>query len=993
MRKYAFLLMMLQGALAMAQQAVTPPYSQTFDTEASMSDFIILDANGDESTWSHNPMMHCARCSFSDTEVSDDYLFLPLQLKAGAAYTMQFTAIGGFYATKYDVWMGDAPTKQGMTRQLLTPLEVNNVNKERINRINFQVEANGVYYIAVHCCSDPTGGTLFIDDLSIDVAEVTTPSAPTDVVLTAGAKGANYCDIQFKLPTTTLDGEELNIIKCAHVYRNDNLVRTITTDAAGQPIEPGATCTWRNTELGNRLYTYKIVAVTEGDEEGAAYIGEVYVGLDSPVGITNLECREDLTRPGTVVVTWDPVTTGKHGGYIDPKSIYYIVSLGYDEEHEVWEPRFEYTVDTSRGQTYSAMSVWAKNYIDSSRDDRKSSSTQVGPSMVAPWSESYPDATVKNGPWLGHVTGATAIGEATWYISSPFSDMPAQDNDGGYVYFSTTTLGKSSRYVSPKVDISQLTSPTLSFWVYERGGQNTMDVDIMPDMTNWTTLRSLTLSGERGWHRYSIDLSSYRTSQCVQIGFNVTSVDHTERVVALDNISIHEDNEYDVCIRTTDFPARVDMAQSADFTITVRNQGTQPLAAGAFTAQLYRKDEQKGETSLVCEQAGPALGLDAVCSITLTDTPDIFASPTLQYYVQLVLTGDKTPNDNITDIHTATVFRPAYPTPTALTAESQDKGVALSWQAPDLSEGSAARVTDTFEDYQAFNIDDCGEWTLHDADGQFTLTMALIGTNGSVILLDEYPHAGEPMAFQVFNPTDAGIPYTSWEPHSDEKMMVAMGNAKNADGTYHPNDDWMISPALSGHAQQISFWAKCGMGSAYQPERLQVLYSTTDREPSSFIPTDAGIIDLYNVSAWEEFVVSLPEGARYFALRCVSQHKFALLIDDVTYQPAGRANLTLLGYNIYRDQQRLNADPLPAPAYFDTDAQMEQRYTYHVSALYDAGESSPAELKVFHSLSGISQIATDEHPSSAHFDLQGRPYAPQAQKGVSIRNGRKLITH
>ena len=51
----------------------------------------------------------------------------------------------------------------------------------------------------------------------------------------------------------------------------------------------------------------------------------------------------------------------------------------------------------------------------------------------------------------------------------------------------------------------------------------------------------------------------------------------------------------------------------------------------------------------------------------------------------------------------------------------------------------------------------------------------------------------------------------------------------------------------------------------------------------------------------------LPEGATHFAVRCTSPMGYMLLVDDITYRPAGKgAPLEIKGYNIYRDGVKIN---------------------------------------------------------------------------------------
>lgn len=989
MRKY--LLPVALFALNVAAQApVDVPYAQTFDTESTLKGFITIDANNDEVTWDYNPMLHCAKCSWSNDAPVDDYLLLPINLEAYSSYELEFNCYGGFFSDTFDLWLADAPSVEGMKVQLMKPTDVKNIGSNYVHRVNFKVEQSGVYYIAWHDISAPDEGTIFLDNISIKGTASTSPAAPTFDSVVPAERGGHECDLTFTMPTTTLTGKALDEITAARIYRNDNLVATIKKDAEGNVLKPGALCTWHDKELGNRLYTYKVTAVSASGEESAPAVSEVYVGLDIPGRVRNLRCREDINNPGKVLLTWDAPDKGVHGGYLDPKSISYRVSKSYYDEPTVYETHYEDYVNTSGGQVGIAYSVYAQNYVGDNRSDWQTISTHVGPAMHAPWGESFPNASCKNGPWLTHVTDDTEVGDASWYGSSPVGGIPAQDGDNGYTYFFTSAFGKSARFTSPKVDISSLTSPALTFWLYEKGNADIVEVGVMPDMTEWETLKTITLDSNDGWKRFVVDLSDYKGSQFIQVGFNGISMEETRYITAVDNISIHNEAEYDLAVLKYDFPVRVDVGKENKFTISVRNRGSKSLTKGSYTVELYRRDNTSEEAQLVCTVDGPALDTDAACEVALTDIPGVFTPNTVTYSAKIVLEGDASPEDNIIEEQTTTVFKPVYPVPEQLCGESQEDGLALTWLAPGINEGSALPVTDSFEDYPIFSITDCGEWTLYDGDKQRTVIMAL-GTGETISLL-QYENAGKPMAWQVFSPIDAGVPYSSWDPHSGELMMVAMSNSKNEeDGTYHDNDDWLISPALSGHAQSISFFAKCGMSSAYQPELLEVLYSTTDNDPASFTPALPAPIELYNVSGWEEHVVELPEGAKHFALRCVSQHKFALLLDDVTYQPAGTADLTLKGYNIYRYHQLLNDSPLPTPTYYDMNVTDGEVYEYNVTAIYDKGESRPSETysTTYDASAGIDKVSAGE-VSIKYYDILGRR-TTAGSNGVIVSDKRKKV--
>ena len=138
-----------------------------------------------------------------------------------------------------------------------------------------------------------------------------------------------------------------------------------------------------------------------------------------------------------------------------------------------------------------------------------------------------------------------------------------------------------------------------------------------------------------------------------------------------------------------------------------------------------------------------------------------------------------------------------------------------------------------------------------------------------------------------------------------------------------------------------------------------MLYSVSDKTIGSFKKIGE-TIDVSNVKGWDEYKVELPQGAKYFAIRCVSNNKFALLIDDISYIAKGaeKENLTFVGYNVYRDRQKLNAKPIDQRYYIDDDVRQSDSYAYQVTAAYEEGESKPSNTATITYLSAINDAST-----------------------------------
>ena len=96
-----------------------------------------------------------------------------------------------------------------------------------------------------------------------------------------------------------------------------------------------------------------------------------------------------------------------------------------------------------------------------------------------------------------------------------------------------------------------------------------------------------------------------------------------------------------------------------------------------------------------------------------------------------------------------------------------------------------------------------------------------------------------------------------------------------------------------------------------------------------------------------------------------------------------------MGYNVYRDGEKLTAAPIAEPSYSETMPAGEHHYA--VSVVYTAGESilSPA---TFVSHTGIGSVLLPERSDrpAPVYDLSGRRVT-RAGKGIYIVGGKKVF--
>lgn len=216
-----------------------------------------------------------------------------------------------------------------------------------------------------------------------------------------------------------------------------------------------------------------------------------------------------------------------------------------------------------------------------------------------------------------------------------------------------------------------------------------------------------------------------------------------------------------------------------------------------------------------------------------------------------------------------------------------------------LTNAQTVIFEDNFDAYEDFAIDGVGDWTLVDVDAS-----PLYGFTGIT-----FPNSGGPFAYIVFNstmtdpilePSDT----SDWSAYSGEKCMVSFAAVPPAGGGTGPNNDWLISPAitLGGGDNELSFMYK-SCDATYGFEEFNVLISTTDTNPDSFVAVEE-FLSTDNPLVWTEFTASLDDWAGetvYIAIQCTSNDQFGFAVDDfkVTGETLGVSDLNANVSSVY----------------------------------------------------------------------------------------------
>lgn len=925
------------------------PHDDDFDDELLFSQYPKIDENNDGNTWWIDATKGCAVYSSGTIDATDFLCVGPFKLTEGSKYNFSMLAGGHSVTETVAVYVGDdSKDVSSFSRELIAPVNVQpSVGDSQLSG-SFVAEESGVFYFAIVALSGAGQQNLYIYDVHITEAKTNVPAAVTELKATPAEGGMT---ISCKLPTTTIGGGKAAVTSV--IVRRDNTVVAEITEG----VADGKTFSWTDTETatdGEHIYT---VAAANAAGVGEDASCSAWWGADRPGRPVNMRVYEDLETPGLIHVVWEAPEFGANGGKYDASAVDWVVdwmSLGAGGTGLVHNgSKCSYDLQLS-AEAYAepnliAFSVYGINSVGSSdRDGKLTRSGYFGPALSLPYRESFANFKY-NGIWSGEaLIDNGALFESYWDVTGGLNLEPKPYNDDCMDALTTTVDGGGYRLRSPRMAINGETNPTLVFYYFYNDLTKDFAVEIGVDDKPMQVLRNIdiTPAGAGKWTRIEIPLSEYRNAKYFQFGFSGHALQACYEFIAIDNISVLDLKENDLTVMGVKSPDKADVGNEVVIEATIRNSGSKAVSGEAYKVRLLKNGKP------VMENVGEDIAPDAEIVYWFFDPVSVADPETTVYNVEVEFAADENTADNIGNGAETRIVQNLLPAVTDLTGNAF-AGVTLTWSEPAESETLPDPDIESFEFYESFTISDLGDWKLYDGDGYKTI---IFQTSFGVL---DYPNIGSPMAWQVIDPTEAGIFNTAWYPRSGTKMLVSF-QSRDDNGRDVNCNDWLISPELFGEAQTISFYA-CTAMSSYAPEIIDVLYSTTGTEIDDFIPLAQDVEVPYNAIDWTEMSFDLPEGARHFAIVHKSADMFALMIDDIRYIPAGRSmiQLDLQGYNVYRDGEKLNEQPVSETTFVDRSVEQGKEYSYHVSVVWDKGESPLSnEFKVVAS-SALDSVNVD----------------------------------
>ena len=920
------------------------PLDEQFDNEQMFLQYPVIDANGDDNVWEYSTKYDGVAVYPANGNDANDYLLIgPFKMSKGSAYSFHMVADGHNFNETIAVYVGtDEDNVRSFNYELLAPTVLDPMKGQKSFNLSFEPENTGDYYFGIKACSEGASQYIYVYEVVVKEVGGEAPAAPESLVI---EPGENTAVIKATMPDITISGEILETLTGANIYRDNELIATITEN-----VTPGSEIEYEDTDAVSRGNHNYAVAAVNAQGEGKTVAAQVYRGLDFPGRPSNVRFWEDLETPGKIHVTFDAPAAGYYGGWYDPENTVYTVDylvMGAQSGQIVLGKGTEHTFDLPfavTAQDLFAGSIFGRNSAGAVAQSGNWATAvcYFGPALELPIRESWPNQTSRSGIWGGQsIDDEAGISSGFWDISSGSDLVPPQDNDGGMQSLSTSEDGMGKRLLSPRVTLAGAENPTFTFYYRYTKDAQEFNLEVLVEDQPIRVLMPLDLAAENAgeWIRMEVSLNDFKAAKYIQLAFSgrgLTSYDFA----SVDNVAIADLKQYDLTVTSFNAPARADVNTEVTLTLGVRNNGAKKLAAADYRVVFYKNG------AVLEEYEGMPLNADAVAEFTATDIPMVVDPAENVYYAVVYNNQDANPDDNTSAEARMRVIIPEYPTVTGLTGQPGN-GVTLNWEKPDMSKIPGQSTTETFDSYQPFIINNIGQWGVYDGDGFNTV---ILSTALGVL---DYPYIGTPIAWQVIDPAAAGIISGAWYARSGSNLLASF-QASAAGSRDLTCNDWLISPELNGEEQVVSFYSRAGHA-GYAPELFDFMISDKTAAVEDFKAL-ASDVEVPYASDWVEYTFRVPAGTKHFAIVHKSFGKVAMLVDDITYIPAGAVDMPLVleGYNVYRYGSLINETPVTATSYIDSNVEEGVDYEYCVSAVYNMGETNVSQTITVKATHGVS---------------------------------------
>ena len=912
------------------------PYVHDFTASESLVDWNIYDLNWWENFWTtwqytnNDPYIGLNGCGPKGHDHNDDWLISKLfRLKGGKAYYFSFDASILFGKSSIQAYYGNGINPESMTHLLIDTV----VTKIGNLQTGIQVERFSGYITPDHDMSAAIGIYSNSDQVvyvhRVELSEGIDAHCPATV---SGLKAKGSKDLKvtlnFKAPEKDLAGNALTNISKIEILRGDSvLVGTVNSTSPGASVEKVIA-----DEPGG-YNSYTVIAYSSYGK-GAKANTAIWTGFAIPKTTGTPEITETAT-PGTVRLSWHPVTTTELDEQLTSQDVWY--NIARIENNQVGEMLLTNVRDTcaivklqnpDEEQAFESVCIQAVT--------NGGGSAWYGSDYI-PVGKLYTDyyQKFKDGGYDGYVTAFQKIGDdyRTTGTAEADSRQPdainSVDGDGGYLFMRTPVRDAAIGMMSGKINLSGMTNPMLTFYantLYEESfdaGANVILVRVREPGGEWVTLLSnvsFNSLGTPGWNFVPVDLSQFK-GKTVQFVLAATCVTTQENY--FDDIRIWDVPQNDIAALNLTVPSHARRGEVMHINALVGNNG-KTAATNVPVELLYNGN-------VITSQTIEKIEAFKTARLTFDVELPVVDSTSVDLQIR-VMYNDEIADNNLSVKRTVAVKGSELPGVSRLEGESLQSSTKLWWSAPQHED---IEWTYDFEEGYPGETE-YANWTFIDADqypvaGLTTIKLPGITagfTKASFFLMEEHG--------------------SSLTAHSG---IQCLGNMCRYD--IGRVDDWAISPELNGDTQTITFWAKNVFAEDGRRGEFSVYYSTTGKNIDDFKVVEG--TGKYSPSdQWTQIEVNVPAGTKYFAVHSTGKGAWMQLFDDFNMFIKGPKNYTLKGYNVYRDGQKLNEN-LFTSLNFSDNQPLDGVHVYAVIPMFDLGAGRPTFKSMNNGVNGITK--------------------------------------
>ncbi|MDE5657032.1 MAG: choice-of-anchor J domain-containing protein, partial [Muribaculaceae bacterium] len=766
----------------------------------------------------------------------------------------------------------------------------------------------------------------------------------------------------FKAHSTDINGNPLASLGKISVTRGDKT--GVVAEFAS--ATPGATLQFTDNDIPQRgNYTYYVNCSDSDGNAGREASASVYVGPAIPANVPAVYMVEGST-PGTVILSWKAPATDIDGIDLNPANLSYMIYVAGEYgsakpviDEPTTELQAEFTVCAPGEKAFATFYVEALNLGLESKGLTRSPMIPVGKPDALPFRHSFNSAD-RADHLLGYEV-PDGSGATVTVSNMAESGVQAVDSDDAFLKLNNSTQYAIVNFFTGKIALGSAANPAVSFYHYKWSDSDTNSFDVMvfDSEGNGAMLGSCdhATDGNVGWNFAQFPITGFTGKEVyVYIAANFKS--HQDQL--FDVLTVADRHNIDLVAAGLAAPARVEADKEFTLTASVANSGLQTVADYSVDLLL--------NGTVIATGKGNELAPGAQTAVTFRHTLSPLTDGALEFTARVNVAGDGNEADNLSQPAAPQLVVSKFPAVTDLTASRVDSGVELSWSAPSTA-GFDVKETEDFEDATAWTEEVEG-WTMIDRDGQQIGTLEGAGLPDAVGMRTSH-------SFFVFDNESDDILFYNPDlaflcgANSGSKSLVAMYILNSTVS----QDDWAISPLLSGEAQTLSFYAR-SFHPEY-PDHMEVLYSEKDStDPDDFTtlcPDGAfevpQLVDAIGNAAYKYYEFELPAGARRFALRAINPggDGFMLMIDDVKFRQAN-ATLAVDSYDVYRDGVKVNGSPVTQTSYLDVPAD-EQPHSYNVVVNYNRGLSPASNTVSVEALSVGNTLAESTQVSVCQRDI------------------------